>query len=91
MQYAKDNKKEAIVKWFERGCEEEEEVLRPLALLVQKYKILTHIYRRRMRTTSSLSSKARARVSAASASRLSNPARLLEPYKTLHGALIDTS
>ena len=79
MQYAKDNKKEAIVKWFERGCEEEEEVLSLLALLVQKYKILTCIHRRRMRTTSSPSSKARARVSAASASKLSNPARLLEP------------
>jgi len=25
LQYAKDNKKEEIVKWFERGCEEEEE------------------------------------------------------------------
>jgi hypothetical protein len=25
LQYAKENKKEAIIKWFERGCEEEEE------------------------------------------------------------------
>ena len=25
LQYAKEGKKEVIIKWFERGCEEEEE------------------------------------------------------------------